>query len=441
MPITYPANRKEVSDRVKTDLQNELPQSDPFIRNSYISALATGYSGALYDAYKTIQILQTQLFPDTATGDFADRWGNFKGVSRNPASVSVGNITITGTLGSTIPTSTQLQTASGLQYITTNTSTLIIASTTLFVTQMSRSGSIVTVTTVHNHNFSTNDNVTISGSSYPEYNGTYPITVIADNQFTYTITTIPATPAIGIILAQLDCVTCPVVSISVGSNTVLESGSELIFTSLLPGIDSSAFVQFEGILGGVDQESDSDYRNRYLYVYQHPVSYFNDAAIILQAQKVPGVTRVFVQDTTPDAGQVSIYFTRDNDPNGSIPVPAEVNNVYQNILMIKPAHVDPDDIIVSAPQPIKVNFLFSILQPNTLPLQAAILASLQALFQEVPIVGQTLSKYAYQSAIYQTVDPTSGQFVTGFTLITPTGDITISPGQLAILGTVTFPTI
>jgi hypothetical protein len=54
MAIQYPAERKEVVDRIKTDIQNELPETEPFLRNSTLSAEATGYGGAAYDLYKKI---------------------------------------------------------------------------------------------------------------------------------------------------------------------------------------------------------------------------------------------------------------------------------------------------------------------------------------------------------------------------------------------------
>jgi uncharacterized phage protein gp47/JayE len=437
MPINYPVNRKEVSDRVKTDIQNELPESDPFLRNSYIGAVGVGCSGAEYDLYKTIQNLQVQLFPDTATGEFADRWGAFKGVYRNPASHATGTINITGSVGSLIPAGSQLQTAAGLQYTTVNEFTLLIAAKSL-ATSLARSGSIVTATTVDNHDFASGNSITIAGANQTEYNGTFVITVTESKKFTYTITGTPVTPATGTITSSLNCVACPIVSVSAGFNTNMASGSELIFSSLLAGIDSSAYVTFDGIAGGDDVESDTDYRNRYIYAYQNPISFFNDAAIITTAMQVPGVTRVFVQDNTPGIGQVTIYFTRDND-SYPIPDPAEVIDIQNKIETIRPATVNPSNIKIYAPTPVLVDFVFSTLDPDTSTMKSAITESLKALFAEVPIVGQSLSQYSYQSAIYQTVDPSSGKFVTSFSLSDPIGDIAVGAGGLAIFNSITFP--
>jgi uncharacterized phage protein gp47/JayE len=438
MPITYPASRKEVIDRIKTDLQNALPETDPFLRNSYIGAIATALGGAVYDTYMVEKILQRDLFYDTATGSYADRWGALVKVMRNPASQSIGNIVVTGLIGSIVPPATELKSANGISYVTTNTSNLIVASNTMYVTSMVRDGTTVTVTTASEHGFATNNLVSIQGSSYGDYNGTFKISVFALNKFTYNIVGMPPSPAIGIITATLFYISCPIKSVELGAQTVLESGSELIFNTLLAGIDSNAYVNYYGITGGVNVESDEDYRNRYIYAYQHPVSFFSAAELIILAKTVPGVTRVFVQETTPDTGQVTVYFTRDNDSN-PIPSPSQVQDVKDVLDTIRPAHVDPRDLIVLAPTAFPVNFVFATLEPNTTTMQMAITNSLQALFDETPIVGQALSRYSYQAAIYQTIDPSTGQFVTSFLLGTPTGDITVGSGKIAILGSITYP--
>jgi hypothetical protein len=67
-------------------------------------------------------------------------------------------------------------------------------------------------------------------------------------------------------------------------------------------------------------------------------------------------------------------------------------------------------------------------------MKTAIQASLQAFFSEVPVVSQNLSKNSYASAIYYTVDPTTGSFVHNFVLAYPLGDILINDGEIATFG-------
>ena len=77
------------------------------------------------------------------------------------------------------------------------------AGTTRTISSLTRSGTTVTAdTSPTNHGFSTSDNITISGATQPEYNGTFSITVTGLTRFTYgPITVSPATPATGTITA------------------------------------------------------------------------------------------------------------------------------------------------------------------------------------------------------------------------------------------------
>lgn len=427
MAIIYPDNRQEIVDRVDTDIQAELPESEPFLRNSYLHALSVGYAGALYDAYKTIQELQKQLFPDTATGEFADRWASYKGIIRNPATQSSGNITVTGTAGTTIPLGTSFQTSDGIIF----TSQLVeVVSTQLITVTLTRSGATVTATATSDHYLANGNVVTIAGANETEYNGDFTIVVTSTTTFTYEIAGSPSTPATGTIIASLTFVSVPIKSVTYGQSTNFVSGTEIFLSSSISGIDTSAVVQYDGLTGGEDLESDDEFRTRYLYAYQHPVSYFNVAQITDKCKEINGVTRVFVKEITPDVGQVTVYFMRDNDVN-PIPSGAQVALVKNKLLEIKPAHVDSDDVIVRAPTPKVIRFKFSVLDPNTDTMRLAIIESLKAFFEEVPVVGENLSKNSYASAIYSTVDPETGNFVTNFVLAYPLGDILVADNEIA----------
>lgn len=73
-------------------------------------------------------------------------------------------------------------------------------STAKSVTSITRSGSNATAT-VTAHGWGTGRSVTIAGATQPEYNGTYSITVVSANTFTYTVAGTPVTPATGTITA------------------------------------------------------------------------------------------------------------------------------------------------------------------------------------------------------------------------------------------------
>jgi uncharacterized phage protein gp47/JayE len=435
MTIYYPQNRQEIVDRVKTDVQNELPESEPFLRNSYLSASCIGYGSGFYDLYINQKALQAEMFPDTATGEFAVRWASYKGITLNPATQAFGYITITGTIGIIIPAGTLFVSSDGIQYQTLyNTEILPQVSS---ITTLTRSGSTAYAITASDHHLVDGATPIISGAVQTEYNITATITVTSATTFNYTISGTPVTPATGTIISSYTFASVQVSSITYGVDTNLDSGSELFIVTPIAGVNSSAFVQYDGVTGGTDQETDSIFRNRYLYAYQHPVSFFNVAELTIQARKITGVDRVFVHEITPDIGQVTIYFTMSAD--NVIPTPSEVVIIKNKILEIKPAHVDPNDVIVSAPTPVPVTFNFSTLVPNTSTMQDAIKANLEQMFKEVPEVGYNLSQDAYRSTIQQSVDPATGNFVTSFSLSSPSGNIVCATGQLATYVGCNFP--
>lgn len=300
MPLNFPNSRKEVIDRIKTDVQAELPQSNPFLRNSFLSSLMVGYGGRVFEVYIQLLQLLKELFLDTASGDFLARWGYYINVIRNVATQSSGAIAVTGIVGSLIPAGTEFQSVSGNTYTSqideTIQSALIDISTLTFL-----SGT-ATATTVGEHDFGSGMLVTISGADQPEYNGTFPIFATNSNVFTYEVSGNPITPATGTIKASADLASVELLSVDTGVVQNLDNGAILNVTTPLAGVDSISYVEFSGILGGTDVESDDNFRQRILEKYQNPNTPFNVANIIDVAKEVSGVTRVFVEEPTTTTG-------------------------------------------------------------------------------------------------------------------------------------------
>lgn len=65
------------------------------------------------------------------------------------------------------------------------------------ISSLTRSSSTAHATTAAAHGYTTGDEVTIRGAVENEYNGTFTITVIDTDEFEYTVTGSPATPATG----------------------------------------------------------------------------------------------------------------------------------------------------------------------------------------------------------------------------------------------------
>lgn len=436
MPINLPESQKQVYDRVISDIQNELPESGPYLKNNFVSALAMGYSGRIYDNYWLLLELIKEMFPDTAEGSYLERWGSLLDVYRLPATVSSGQATFTGTIGNSVPLDSEFQSSDGIIYKVTEA--VSVANISVTISSLTRTGSVVTAVTNADHDLATGMAVTISGAVETGYNGSYNIIATDYNEFTYTISTTPTTPATGSPVVGFTGGTLKLESETTGVLTNQDSGTELIAVSTLTGIDDTAYVQFGLISGGTDDEDDEAFRERVIYKYQNPIAPFNEANIIDTCKSVAGVTRVFVQKATPTAGQVTIYFVRDNDTSSIFPSSSAINTVKDKLLTIILAHMDEADMFVYAPTPLPVNFTFTSLSPNTVTMQQAIKDNLTYMFQESATVGSDLDEAAYLSAIYQTVDLTTGATVDLFSLSAPSGDITVADGELPVLGTVNF---
>lgn len=305
MVFNIPTSQQEVIDRARADVQNALPESNPFFKNSFLGALVVSFAGRIFDFYLQLNVLIREMFVDTATNSFLERWGSYKDITRNPATQSTGTATATGTASTAIPIATQLQDAAGNQFVTTASTT--ITNTSISVTSLTRSGSTVTGITANDYEFGTGQTITIAGAVEIDYNGAQEIIVTAADTFTYEITTTPTSPATGTIIATDDLASMSIESVGFGNDQNLNSGTNLTFSSPIAGVDDTAIVQFAGVDGGTDLESDADLRARIIDKYQNPVAHFNKNEIIAQAKEVSGVTRVFVTEANEAFGaQLSV---------------------------------------------------------------------------------------------------------------------------------------
>ena len=444
MTIEFPKNRKEITDQMKIDVRAELgPNSNPFLRNSALASLIFGAAARIFDFFSQLQFLLKNMFMDTATGSFLERWGSYVKIGRTPASAAEGFITIQGTVDSVIPNATTFQSTSQVQY--TSNGEAVISAPILFVTSIIVVGSEAVVETETNHFYASGINVIISGAAQPEYNGEFIITVTDLNQFKYAITGTPISPATGLIEAEAATASVNLISVDFGEAANLNSGEAVSITTPIVGIDNTGFVQFDGIVGGENIEDDEGLRNRILDRYQNPVSFFNVAQIEQKAKTVAGVTRVFVQEITPEPGAITVFFVKDNDTD-IIPLLIDRQRVKAAILEIKPGHVfggtveDPDSGDIHVPLLIdkKVDFGFISLDPDTQSLRESIIKNLDQVFRGSNQVGVNIAKLTYECAIFDSFDD-AGNKVKSFQLSTPFGDIPVASNEIATLGVVTFP--
>lgn len=123
----------QIIDRALADLQASLGTA-PLLRNSFVGALVKAIGGAVHLLYGFLTYISKQALPDTAEGDYLNRWAAIWGVNRSAADYSQGNVTFTGTNSTDIPAGTLLQNAAGLQYTTDALGTISSGTATVAVT-------------------------------------------------------------------------------------------------------------------------------------------------------------------------------------------------------------------------------------------------------------------------------------------------------------------
>jgi uncharacterized phage protein gp47/JayE len=426
----------DIINRIRADVRSLLSTLDPTIFGSFIRGITDSNAGRHYDNVQLIAQLEKELFPQTAEGEALERWGGYERLSRFPASASSGNATATGVASTLIPALTSFRSADGELYTTVSDAT--IADLVTSITSLTRSGTTVTAITASAHNLASNLSVTIAGAVESDYNGTFTITVISETSFTYEITGTPSSPATGTITVTCTCVTLDLESNETAANTNLDNGAELTLTSPIAGVDAIAYVQFAGIKGGADEESDEDYLVRVLQSRGNPVANFNPAAIEKEARTIQGVTRVKVKRITPEIGAVTILFVRDDDDN-IIPDAAEVAEVRAVLLVILPAQSDEADLVVTAPTPVTTDYNFSSIVPDTVTMRHAIEDNLADFYRNEVDFETDITEDKYRSAIINTIDPETGDSLISFVLSSPTGDIPVTTDSIGVLGSVIFP--
>ena len=155
------------------------------------------------------------------------------------------------------------------------------------------------------------------------------------------------------------------------------------------------------------------------------------------ASSVHGTISLDKFKNIPQPGVVYVFIL---DDNNSPPTPSSttLNNVKDKIIEKLPAHSTEDSIFVVGPFFTSIDVTISNLSPDTTAMRQYIEDSLAALFEDSADFAEDIKVNKIISAIQNTQDLETGQFVKDFTLVSPTSDISIVGGSMGILGTVIF---
>ena len=458
MAIEFPKTAEEVVNRVKDDLKAALPNSNPYLKNSILGALAVSVGYRSFDIQKNVESQQKQFFPQTATGVYLDYFAQLRDVTQLAATPSSGLAVFSGSVDGTNIPAGELLSFSEITFETQEAGTLTANAVT--VTSITQTAGVATITFDNNHGLATGVSITVTGCEQVQYNGTHVVTVINSLVATYVVPENTVTPATTVttIEADYNVASILVQSQDSGANTNAASGSELVLQNPIVNVNDSAFVNQDNLSGGDDAQSEESYRQNIISAYQNPLALFNPEATRRQATSVRGVTRVFVIPITDGVsggnyvkgdgsglpGYATIFFVRDEDTS-IIPDGAEIAQVRDKILEIIPLTDVPENIHVLAPVGVPVNITFSVISPDTTTMRTAITENIRAFFR-----GQngmnlfseenagTIFLNNLNLAILQTVDDATGQALESYTLTAPVANIVIQDGEITIEGTVTF---
>lgn len=111
-------------DLARSEVAARLPGADPALRRSIAMVLAEAMAGLAHHQYGYLDFIARQTIPDTAEGEYLDRWCRMFGLQRKPATVAAGTVTFTGTDGTAVALGTRLTRGDGVTYATTAAGTI-----------------------------------------------------------------------------------------------------------------------------------------------------------------------------------------------------------------------------------------------------------------------------------------------------------------------------
>lgn len=225
---------------------------------------------------------------------------------------------------------------------------------------------------------------------------------------------------------------------AIASGKTGNAATGVVLTLLNPvlGLDAAGLVQAPGLTGGVEAETEDEYRARILARLSDEKTGGNDADYKMWALQAPGVTRAWVQRGPDGSGEVVVLFSMDGTYPDGIPVgsvaPAysgDLLTLYTHLLTMAPA---PAVLYVSAPAPRVINYVIHGLSPDSPEIRAAIAAELQDLHARKSDVGRVW-RWSWAA---EAISIAAGE--DGFDSIEPNTSTVCAETELAVFGGVTY---
>lgn len=217
-----------------------------------------------------------------------------------------------------------------------------------------------------------------------------------------------------------------VAAVSPGIGSVATSGARLTFVSPVAGVAAVAIVAPAGLTGGTEEESDALLRERLLARIRQPPEGGAAHDYRRWTLEVPEVTRVWEFPLWMGAGTVGVTFMMDgrDDP---IPLEADVEAVEAWLVAQAPVTAE---LVVFAPVPAAIDMEITGLVPDDSATRDAVADEIRDLLFREAAPGGTILISHLRAAISLAAGETD------HVLVSPTANIVLTPGQLAVLGTI-----
>lgn len=118
MPFKRPT-LAELVEQIETDIDSRLPDAGAKARRSVLGVLARAVGGVGHLLFGYLGWLSKQVFVHSAEAAYLDLHGRVWGIPRKAAAAATGDVTITGTAGTTVPAGTELLAVDGRRYTVT----------------------------------------------------------------------------------------------------------------------------------------------------------------------------------------------------------------------------------------------------------------------------------------------------------------------------------
>jgi len=212
-----------------------------------------------------------------------------------------------------------------------------------------------------------------------------------------------------------------------GADGNTEAGQTLTMLSPVPGVQSVATIQAEGIAGGFDTESDDALRARVLERMRKTPQGGNATDYERWAKEVAGITRAWCKPLWLGLGTVGVIVVCDDQAGGIVPTPEKLAEVQAYIEELRPVTAT---LYVIAPTPVPVAFSLSI-TPDTPEVRAAVEAELQDLLSRMEPGGSLLLSH-----VREAVSIAAGE--TDNVITAPAANITPAAHEILTFGAIAW---